>query len=108
MVGFFILIRLPSQSILFPYTTLFRSSAALPRPDPRIGELAEANEILPSEPLPQQLARPLVENELQRDRKSTRLNSSHVENSYAVFFLTKKNLYSLKDYSPELFLIGSP
>src|SRR6266496_5777145 len=68
-VFFFLMIRRPPRSTLFPYTTLFRSppvhqgepAAGRPRPAERDG-----------------------------DRKSTRLNSSHVENSYAVFCLKKK------------------
>src|SRR6266496_2436648 len=63
------MIRRPPRSTLFPYTTLFRSRAP---PD------------LP--PRPPQGHRRLVP----RDRKSTRLNSSHVEISYAVFCLKKK------------------
>src|SRR5215813_14372701 len=71
---FFLMIRRPPRSTLFPYTTLFRSR----RGPGRRGH-----------PLPQ------LEAQLQvvrgrRDRKSTRLNSSHVRISYAVFCLKKK------------------
>src|SRR5256885_12900135 len=73
------MIRRPPRSTLFPYTTLFRS-------------------------VEQQLARdfdarlnpddhPLSAAELQTDRKSTRLNSSHLVISYAVFCLKKKKKY---------------
>src|SRR5438874_6963844 len=72
---FFLMIRRPPRSTLFPYTTLFRSDANLPRP-PR------KNRRAPAARAPQAL-RAL-------DRKSTRLNSSHVEISYAVFCLKKK------------------
>src|SRR6266851_4396943 len=66
------MIRRPPRSTLFPYTTLFRSPApALPGRDPRSRE-----------------ARP---REGSGDRKSTRLNSSHITISYAVFCLKKKN-----------------
>src|SRR6266496_6055638 len=65
---FFLMIRRPPRSTLFPYTTLFRSC--------RFGPVSPP---LPSEPW-QKL----------QDRKSTRLNSSHVEISYAVFCLKKK------------------
>src|SRR5215813_14343186 len=66
---FFLMIRRPPRSTLFPYTTLFRS--------PR-GSWRRA--------CPLALPRPYS----RRDRKSTRLNSSHVRISYAVFCLKKK------------------
>src|SRR5688572_32381431 len=95
------MIRRPPRSTLFPYTTLFRSvifEAAAPQhdflrfglvvPETRIagaflylrqlfvdpGTLKDASGVLPPE----------------RDRKSTRLNSSHSQISYAVFCLKKK------------------
>src|SRR5476649_2015914 len=64
------MIRRPPRSTLFPYTTLFRS-----RPAWRAGDGAVEQ-------------RPV---EVLRDRKSTRLNSSHTVISYAVFCLKKKN-----------------
>src|SRR6266496_5419956 len=71
---FFLMIRRPPRSTLFPYTTLFRSHrGAGGRPG------AGRN------PVPA-----LARRAPQRDRKSTRLNSSHVEISYAVFCLKKK------------------
>src|SRR6266571_2223261 len=62
--------RRPPRSTLFPYTTLFRSRRRRPRsgPSPPTGPPPAA-----------------------RDRKSTRLNSSHMSISYAVFCLKKKN-----------------
>src|SRR5438874_7629783 len=66
------MIRRPPRSTLFPYTTLFRSCAARRRPAPAA-----------STPSGSGWSR-------SRDRKSTRLNSSHVESSYAVFCLKKK------------------
>src|SRR5215204_7247373 len=76
---FFLMIRRPPRSTLFPYTTLFRSrrdrplrALRLPRRPPR--ELR---------PRPARRGR-------RRDRKSTRLNSSHTVISYAVFCLKKK------------------
>src|SRR4051812_49816359 len=66
------MIRRPPRSTLFPYTTLFRSRRDVPR-DPAPPVLA------PSPPRPPA-----------RDRKSTRLNSSHMSISYAVFCLKKK------------------
>src|SRR5215469_5386861 len=69
---FFLMIRRPPRSTLFPYTTLFRSARGH-RPGQRRP--------------PGLLRRGRVH---RADRKSTRLNSSHVENSYAVFCLKKK------------------
>src|SRR5215203_6753225 len=76
---FFLMIRRPPRSTLFPYTTLFRARRRLggrgrparrgARPPPAYGR-----------------ARPRH----RRDRKSTRLNSSHANISYAVFCLKKK------------------
>src|SRR5437868_15228820 len=73
---FFLMIRRPPRSTLFPYTTLFRSEqrGGRVRPDPaRCGVREGVGD----------RRRPL-------DRKSTRLNSSHVSISYAVFCLKKK------------------
>src|SRR5215510_15822511 len=74
---FFLMKRRPPRSTLFPYTTLFRSRGAGPgrrrrRRGPRVRGRAQ-----PGGPG-------------RRDRKSTRLNSSHVAISYAVFCLKKK------------------
>src|SRR5256885_12970513 len=68
------MIRRPPRSTLFPYTTLFRS------PGRHEAALQAA----------QQLAQFLAATGIQRDRKSTRLNSSHLVISYAVFCLKKK------------------
>src|SRR6266496_4867512 len=76
MFFFFLMIRRPPRSTLFPYTTLFRSLAGLRR---RLALIQVGNEDSGAG-----LADPA------RDRKSTRLNSSHVEISYAVFCLKKK------------------
>src|SRR5690349_24078406 len=70
---FFLMIRRPPRSTLFPYTTLFRSGR---RADSRLDAVVSgASHLLRRKRL---------------DRKSTRLNSSHVEISYAVFCLKKK------------------
>src|SRR5436305_10128696 len=76
---FFLLIRRPPRSTLFPYTTLFRSrphAHADAHPAGSDGVLHEGLRIRVSAV----------------DRKSTRLNSSHVRISYAVFCLKKKNV----------------
>src|SRR5256886_4596409 len=93
---FFLMIRRPPRSTLFPYTTLFRSAALVD---------SAHTAMLPTEPLVQRA----LEGATKRasgdaivaavrrlaadlgDRKSTRLNSSHSQISYAVFCLKKKN-----------------
>src|SRR5437899_6228928 len=71
---FFLMIRRPPRSTLFPYTTLFRSGLmARPRSALRYPSLADG-----------------LERVSHLDRKSTRLNSSHLGISYAVFCLKKK------------------
>src|SRR6185503_20587505 len=75
---FFLMIRRPPRSTLFPYTTLFRSSAWI---SARVAALTR--------PLPV-VVRSRVESCI--DRKSTRLNSSHGYISYAVFCLTNKRI----------------
>src|SRR2546430_10537385 len=85
------MIRRPPRSTLFPYTTLFRSADRLPgeqvldRGDPaRPGVTALPTAAASEDTRPR--AEPLLQ-----DRKSTRLNSSHSQISYAVFCLIKKN-----------------
>src|SRR3712207_8057487 len=92
-VFFFLMIRRPPRSTLFPYTTLFRSRVPPGRkPAPRTlgrgavrGFLLSPPTRLISSPFP---ARTIVLPS--SDRKSTRLNSSHANISYAVFCLKKK------------------
>src|SRR5207253_10586567 len=95
---FFLLLPPPPRSTLFPYTTLFRSP---PGPLGRVGDGLAQIEHEPREPrlfLGVDLLRGIGHlvvirmqpGEDQRDRKSTRLNSSHVAISYAVFCLKKK------------------
>src|SRR5436190_3190026 len=74
------MIRRPPRSTLFPYTTLFRSRAAQPAP-------AQGVPGIPPRPARGAAA---------RDRKSTRLNSSHTVISYAVFCLKKKKKMQYK------------
>src|SRR3989442_11588998 len=94
---FFLMIRRPPRSTLFPYTTLFRSiSRRGGVRDQRLTGvramvfLRHARGLHASSPphalQPARRGHPAVE----RDRKSTRLNSSHVRISYAVFCLKKK------------------
>src|SRR2546426_9068939 len=79
---FFLMIRRPPRSTLFPYTTLFRSTHAGAHSLRVVGDVSGGlgTRLAPHE---------LVEYEL-GDRKSTRLNSSHLVISYAVFCLKKK------------------
>src|SRR5258708_16509511 len=78
---FFLMIRRPPRSTLFPYTTLFRSAAAgLSRPG-RANRGTIPRRHAPPDRAPSRIA---------LDRKSTRLNSSHQIISYAVFCLKKK------------------
>src|SRR5690606_41744228 len=86
VVSFFLMIPLPPISTLFPYTTLFRSG--------RSGPLAAADRRPGDRPVRRRGA-PLLEIPAGRDRKSTRLNSSHVKISYAVFCLKKKIVVQL-------------
>src|SRR3712207_7105404 len=95
---FFLMIRRPPRSTLFPYTTLFRSgglrralhrdadppAALLPLLRPAGGRARGGRAATRAAERPRHLR--LV----QQDRKSTRLNSSHANISYAVFCLKKK------------------
>src|SRR2546421_3763543 len=85
------MIRRPPRSTLFPYTTLFRSVRGAARVILEANILGEScGRVCPTEVLCEG-ACVMVE---KRDRKSTRLNSSHDQISYAVFCLKKKK-YSL-------------
>src|SRR3712207_6999533 len=102
MLFFFLMIRRPPRSTLFPYTTLFRSEAAAP--DHRVlvvddaspdGTGRIADELAGELPAVEVLHRAGKEGlgpayVAGLDRKSTRLNSSHANISYAVFCLKKK------------------
>src|SRR3712207_7599301 len=81
---FFLMIRRPPRSTLFPYTTLFRSAQELRRrltPETRLA-------ILWIKDVWHRV--PFYPDQVSGDRKSTRLNSSHANISYAVFCLKKK------------------
>src|SRR5690349_22137738 len=77
------MIRRPPRSTLFPYTTLFRSGRGVGGLALRATSRCGARARRPRARVRRQRRRA-------RDRKSTRLNSSHVEISYAVFCLKKK------------------
>src|SRR2546430_10633953 len=85
------MIRRPPRSTLFPYTTLFRSRPpvaslhGIRRFDHRHAVLARGVRVLHGGDLPRHLP-------VRLDRKSTRLNSSHSQISYAVFCLKKKKV----------------
>src|SRR5689334_25065814 len=87
---FFLMIRRPPRSTLFPYTTLFRS-AVLGVRDIRV-QIQRIEVIGEIESAHRHADRVLVIhfNIFEKDRKSTRLNSSHSSISYAVFCLKKK------------------
>src|SRR3712207_8961769 len=93
------MIRRPPRSTLFPYTTLFRSLCrSWPGAGPRLRRHAEVEgapsdlrlELFPA-PQPDEVVAALLEElKITADRKSTRLNSSHANISYAVFCLKNK------------------
>src|SRR5256885_6897393 len=97
------MIRRPPRSTLFPYTTLFRSGYLVTRfiegqpvPPERMRSLETIEQLAPAfraihegPPIPSRF----------EDRKSTRLNSSHLVISYAVFCLKKKNYTSTLFYT---------
>src|SRR2546422_7900625 len=87
---FFLMIRRPPRSTLFPYTTLFRSRAH--RCDDRGEKAWRCKDLLCRPAAVARRGRAAEENRRggHRDRKSTRLNSSHGYISYAVFCLKKK------------------
>src|SRR2546421_7885197 len=84
---FFLMIRRPPRSTLFPYTTLFRSLTMARHHRARVDELGGESHVF-------------VLGEY-ADRKSTRLNSSHDQISYAVFCLKKKKKKKKKETNVE-------
>src|SRR5690606_41703226 len=102
--SYLLMVRLPLKSTLFPYTTLFRSVRFRTRRSPQrfpswrdsASRPLRGGSSVPSlgSPLPVRAAQildsSLLKRTLGKDRKSTRLNSSHVKISYAVFCLKKK------------------
>src|SRR3712207_7696403 len=96
MSFFFLMIRRPPRSTLFPYTTLFRSEARATARERAAVLSAREREVLDLAARGarnREIAASLFISEFTvKDRKSTRLNSSHANISYAVFCL-KKNKY---------------
>src|SRR3712207_8550815 len=98
------MIRRPPRSTLFPYTTLFRSLQALARRGVEAREdlvelhrqrgLRQRQPAVVGQPRRARAAGGQLDGEA--DRKSTRLNSSHANISYAVFCLKKKNIMLYK------------
>src|SRR3712207_7611474 len=89
------MIRRPPRSTLFPYTTLFRSDPQAPYPHPLMGERWDSIIAQAKHDARKFVVRKAGEVEAmggkaKEDRKSTRLNSSHANISYAVFCLKKK------------------
>src|SRR3712207_8075626 len=85
------MIRRPPRSTLFPYTTLFRSVCG--------GEVVARADDHDEETIKGRLKLYHEQTEPLKDRKSTRLNSSHANISYAVFCLKKKNTKNNRDHS---------
>src|SRR5690349_24229475 len=90
ITAFFIIARRPPRSTLFPYTTLFRSHLrALPgKKKCDLSSHTKEEEVISGKQESRKRGA-----KLKQDRKSTRLNSSHVEISYAVFCLKKKIMH---------------
>src|SRR5437667_810490 len=80
------MIRRPPRSTLFPYTTLFRSRASTSKPPGCVVRASETG----------------AGDGSARDRKSTRLNSSHITISYAVFCLKKKKKKKQYPVKPQI------
>src|SRR5690349_22843059 len=93
------MIRPPPRSTLFPYTTLFRSNV-FSNNTHFLDFHADTPFVTPSDPWAGQhigvrILSSITDTNMEGDRKSTRLNSSHVEISYAVFCLKKKIKYAM-------------
>src|SRR3712207_7531530 len=102
------MIRRPPRSTLFPYTTLFRSEGALEGDDPEALRRAVRG-VMFARHLDGGLVRlragigeehHVREGVVDQDRKSTRLNSSHANISYAVFCLKKKQTTTILFFTP--------
>src|SRR5690348_17562685 len=100
---FFLMIRPPPRSTLFPYTTLFRSVLLLHSTCERLAGVKPKRERVFHHPLYADKKGGELLN-----RKSTRLNSSHPSISYAVFCLKKKNKDILFIQSQETMVLSVP
>src|SRR3712207_6952533 len=108
------MIRRPPRSTLFPYTTLFRSRCpagsssrrTVPRTAVAVGSLPPPERTTPHPPgdLAPTSRRDPGDRRPGQDRKSTRLNSSHANISYAVFCLKKKKQQNITRLSSALYL----
>src|SRR3712207_7940672 len=107
VVCFFVMIRRPPRSTLFPYTTLFRSSngtvasmySPLLEPSLMVRDPGEALALIRGRGFSHLVIDRNLPRERLGDRKSTRLNSSHANISYAVFCLKKNKDDSLATYT---------
>src|SRR3712207_7545147 len=100
------MIRRPPRSTLFPYTTLFRSVVDV---DTAAPDEADLLRVVAGSPLlvvrttvRDSAGHPLVHSFSRLDRKSTRLNSSHANISYAVFCLKKKKKNNINNSTNRL------
>src|SRR3712207_7338435 len=107
-VFFFLMIRRPPRSTLFPYTTLFRSAHEVPqalRAQDGDLEVAVAGVRVGDDLQAAGDAAQVGDDDaLRADRKSTRLNSSHANISYAVFCLKKKKTFASRLLIYSLFM----
>src|SRR3712207_7661549 len=101
VVFFFLMIRRPPRSTLFPYTTLFRSAAAVMEHHDAFREWEMQWDWLSLTCWQAHIAAELAGTP--GDRKSTRLNSSHANISYAVFCLKKKQQFPRFSHVSRLF-----
>src|SRR3712207_7014016 len=95
------MIRRPPRSTLFPYTTLFRSSSltiCFGASSRNVSHVSARRRFESSAASRASERRDSMSRYISRDRKSTRLNSSHANISYAVFCLKKKKKYQIRIY----------
>src|SRR3712207_8952599 len=95
---FFLMIRRPPRSTLFPYTTLFRSDESFDIGRDSASPVSEEYNA-GAQFIGGIIERVVIDLAGERDRKSTRLNSSHANISYAVFCLKKKNNNDLSSHA---------
>src|SRR3712207_7692873 len=103
---FFLMIRRPPRSTLFPYTTLFRSTKYVPNAEVKAIADPFMNDAT-AEWAKSMGVKEVYKDYKEIDRKSTRLNSSHANISYAVFCL-KKNKSTDRECNTLEYLIAFP